>query len=67
VATAHQSRLVRWHAVRITNGKPEDRAVDGFQYKETDLAADRDLEREHRARCWSCTRELGMELTELER
>jgi hypothetical protein len=30
------------HAVRITDGKPEGRAVDGFWYEKTDLAADFD-------------------------
>ena len=67
MATAHRSRLVRWHAVRITDGKPEDRAVDGFRYAEADLAADRDWEREHLARCWSCAQELGVEMTGYER
>jgi hypothetical protein len=36
MAAARRSRLLRWHAVRITDGKPEDRAVDGFRYAEAE-------------------------------
>ncbi|MGN6173114.1 MAG: hypothetical protein ACTHPS_09200 [Streptosporangiaceae bacterium] len=66
-ATAHRSMLLRWHAVRITDGKPEDRAVDGFRYAEADLVVDCDWEYGHLARCWSCAQELRMELTGYER
>jgi hypothetical protein len=67
MAAARRSRLLRWHTVRITDGTPEDRAVDGFRYAEADLAAGCDWEREHRARCWSCAQELGVEVTGYER
>jgi hypothetical protein len=67
MATAHRSMLLRWHAVRITDGQPEGRAVDGFRYAEADLVTDCDWERERLARCWSCAQELRMELTGYER
>lgn len=67
MATAGRSRLLRWHAVPITDGKPEDRAVDGFRYEQANLAADCDWEHERVARCWSCAHELGLELTGYER
>jgi hypothetical protein len=66
-ATAHRSMLLRWHAVRITDGKPEDQAVDGFRYAEADLVVDCDWEHEHLARCWSCAQVLRRELPGYER